>query len=107
MFRRAMAEAEWYDDQISGGNKVDADLKAVFLQLAMVDIEEACDLCRSVWDGGKGKDGYISMEVDPNLAYDTGATIEEAARFHDWVDRPNLYVKIPATEPGLPAIEEM
>jgi transaldolase len=64
-------------------------------------------LFRSVWDGGKGKDGYISMEVDPNLAYETDATIEEAARFHDWVERPNLYVKIPATEPGLPAIEEM
>jgi transaldolase len=47
------------------------------------------------------------MEVDPNLAYDTEATIEEAARFHDWVERPNLYVKIPATAPGLPAIEEM
>ena len=47
------------------------------------------------------------MEVDPNLAYETDATIEEAARFHDWVERPNLYVKIPATEPGLPAIEEM
>jgi transaldolase len=73
----------------------------------MVDIEEACDLFRSVWDGGEGKDGYISMEVDPNLAYKTDATIEEAARFHDWVERPNLYVKIPATEPGLPAIEEM
>ncbi len=47
------------------------------------------------------------MEVDPNLAYDTAATIEEAARFHDWVERPNLYVKIPATQPGLAAIEEM
>ena len=47
------------------------------------------------------------MEVDPNFAYDTAATIEEAARFHDWVERPNLYVKIPATQPGLAAIEEM
>src|SRR5690242_18985492 len=47
------------------------------------------------------------MDVDPNLAYDTAATIEEAARFHDWVERPNLYVKIPATAPGIPAIEEM
>ena len=60
-----------------------------------------------MWDGGDGKDGYVSMEVDPNFAYDTSATIEEAARFHDWVERPNLYVKIPATAPGLPAIEEM
>ena len=107
IFQKAMSEGEWYDDQLREVIKQEDDLKEVFLQLAMVDIEEACDLFRSVWDGGKGKDGYISMEVDPNLAYETDATIEEATRFHDWVERPNLYVKIPATEPGLPAIEEM
>ena len=107
IFQKAMSEGEWYDDQLREVIKQEDDLKEVFLQLAMVDIEEACDLFRSVWDDGKGKDGYISMEVDPNLAYETDATIEEAARFHDWVERPNLYVKIPATEPGLPAIEEM
>jgi transaldolase len=107
IFQKAMSEGEWYDDQLREVIKQEDDLKEVFLQLAMVDIAEACDLFRNVWDGGKGKDGYISMEVDPNLAYETDATIEEAARFHDWVERPNLYVKIPATEPGLPAIEEM
>jgi transaldolase len=107
IFQKAMSEGEWYDDQLREVIKQEDDLKEVFLQLAMVDIEEACDLFRSVWDSGKGKDGYISMEVDPNLAYETDATIEEARRFHDWVERPNLYVKIPATEPGLPAIEEM
>jgi len=107
IFQKAMSEGEWYDDQLREVIKQEDDLKEVFLQLAMVDIEEACDLFRTAWDGGKGKDGYISMEVDPNLAYETDATIEEAARFHDWVERPNLYVKIPATEPGLPAIEEM
>ena len=107
IFQKAMSEGEWYDDQLREVIKQEDDLKEVFLQLAMVDIEEACDLFRAVWDGCKGKDGYISMEVDPNLAYETDATIEEAARFHDWVERPNLYVKIPATEPGLPAIEEM
>jgi transaldolase len=107
IFQKAMSEGEWYDDQLREVIKQEDDLKEVFLQLAMADIEEACDLFRSVWDEGEGKDGYVSMEVDPNLAYDTSATIEEAARFHDWIDRPNLYVKIPATEPGLPAIEEM
>jgi transaldolase len=107
IFQKAMSEGEWYDEQLREVIKQEDDLKEVFLQLAMADIEEACDLFRSVWDEGEGKDGYVSMEVDPNLAYDTSATIEEAARFHDWVDRPNLYVKIPATEPGLPAIEEM
>jgi transaldolase len=107
IFQKAMADGDWYDDQLREVLKEENDLKETFLQLAITDIEEACDLFRSVWDEGEGKDGYISMEVDPNLAYDTSATIEEAARFHDWVERPNLYVKIPATAPGLPAIEEM
>jgi transaldolase len=107
IFQKALSEGDWYDDQLREVLTEEDDLKEVFLQLAMADIEEACDLFRSVWDGGDGKDGYVSMEVDPNFAYDTSATIEEAARFHDWVERPNLYVKIPATAPGLPAIEEM
>jgi len=83
------------------------DLKEVFLQLAARDITDACDLMRPVWDATDGRDGYVSMEVDPNFAYDTEATTAEAIRFHEWIDRPNLHVKIPATEPGLPAIEEM
>ena len=107
IFQKAMAEGDWYDEQLREVLTEEDDLKEIFLQLAIADIEEACDLFRSVWDGGDGKDGYVSMEVDPNFAYDTPATIEEAARFHDWVERPNLYVKIPATAPGLPAIEEM
>ena len=107
IFQKSMAEGDWYNDQFREVMAHEDDLKEIFLQAAIADIEEACDLFRSVWDGGAGKDGYISMEVDPNLAYDTSATIEEAARFHDWVERPNLYVKIPATAAGLPAIEEM
>ena len=107
IFQKALSEGDWYDDQLREVLAEEDDLKEVFLRLAIADIEEACDLFRSVWDGGDGKDGYVSMEVDPNFAYDTPATIEEAARFHDWVERPNLYVKIPATAPGLPAIEEM
>jgi transaldolase len=107
IFQKAMSEGDWYDDQLREVLADEDDLKETFLQLAITDVEEACDLFRTVWDGGDGKDGYVSMEVDPNFAYDTSATIEEAARFHDWVERPNLYVKIPATAPGLPAIEEM
>src|SRR5437660_12546185 len=60
-----------------------------------------------VWDAGEGLDGYVSWEVDPTLAYDRDATTKEAQRLHAWVDKPNLYVKIPATEPGLGAIEDM
>src|SRR5205814_10529305 len=59
------------------------------------------------WDGGGARDGYVSIEVDPNLAYDAQATIDEAQRLHEWIDKRNVFVKIPATEPGLQAIEEM
>ena len=75
-------------------------------QLATRDIQGACDQFRPVHDEGGGKDGWVSLEVDPNLAHDTQGTIEEAKRLHELVDRPNLFVKIPATKEGLPAIEE-
>ena len=107
IFQKAMSEGEWYDDQLREVVKEHDDTKEIFLQLAVEDIKDACDLFRTVWDEGKGQDGYVSLEVDPNLAYETEATIEEAVRLHEWVDRPNLHVKIPATQPGLAAIEEM
>jgi transaldolase len=107
IFQKAMAEGHWYDEQLREVLSEEHDPKEIFLQLAARDIETACDLFRTVWDGSEGLDGYVSMEVDPNFAYDTEATIEEAIRLHDWIERPNLYVKIPATAPGLPAIEEM
>jgi transaldolase len=108
IFQKAIAEGDAYDDQLKeildGGEQ---DAKEVFLQLSSQDIADACDLLRKVWDEGQGLDGYVSWEVDPNLADDTDATVAEARRLHEWVDRPNLYVKIPATRAGLPAIEEM
>ena len=79
----------------------------MFLQLATRDVSDACDLLRPVWDRGGGRDGYVSIEVTPDLAYDTEGTIAQAQRLHEWIDKPNLLVKIPATEPGLGAIEEM
>jgi transaldolase len=108
IFQKALSGGNRYDDQLkeileSG----EEDPKEIFLQLSSHDIAAACDLLRKVWDGGEGLDGYVSWEVDPTLAYDRDATIAEARRLHDWIERPNLYVKIPATEPGLGAIEEM
>jgi transaldolase len=107
IFQKAMSEGEWYDEQLREVLAEEDDLKEIFLRLAFDDIREACDLLQSVWDQGKGLKGYVSLEVDPHLAHETETTIEEAQRFHDAVDRPNLYVKIPATKAGLPAIEEM
>ena len=107
IFQKAIAEGDAYDEQLREVLAEEDDAKETFLRLAVKDVQDACDLLRSVWDEGSGKDGYVSIEVDPNLASDTDATIAEAQRLHEFVDRPNCFVKIPATEPGLPAIEEM
>ena len=107
IFQKALAEGDAYDDQLRQELQEERDPKELFIRLAARDIAEACDLLRKVWDGGGGQDGYVSIEVDPTLAFDIEGTIAEAQRLHELIDRPNLFVKIPATEPGLPAIEEM
>jgi transaldolase len=107
IFQGAIAEGDAYDEQIreivAGG---ESDPKEIFIALAKDDIQAACDVLRPVFDEGNGKDGYVSLEVDPNLAHDTQGTEEEAKRLHALIDRPNLFIKIPATPEGLPAIEE-
>jgi len=107
IFQKAISEGDAYDEQLREVLAEEDDPKEVFLKLAVQDVQNACDLLRPVWDGGHGQDGWVSIEVDPNLAYDTDGTIAEAQRLHDLVDKANCYVKIPATEPGVPAIEEM
>jgi transaldolase len=107
IFQKAVSAGDAYDDQLRDELAEERDPKELFIRLAARDVGDALDLLRTVWDEGGGRDGYVSIEVDPNLAYDTEATIEEAQRLHEVIDRPNLFVKIPATKPGLPAIEEM
>jgi transaldolase len=107
IFQKAISSGAAYDEQLREVLEVERDPKEIFLRLAIKDVEDALDLLRPVWDEGSGQDGYVSLEVDPNLASDTAGTIEEAQRLHETIDRPNLFVKIPATKAGLPAIEEM
>jgi transaldolase len=105
IFAKALSKGDHYDAQLvsrGGGNT-----KRIFLALAMRDVANACDLLSAVWQQTDGRDGYVSIEVDPNLADDTEATIEEATQLHDAIAKPNLLVKIPATHAGLAAIEEM
>ena len=106
IFQGAIAEGDAYDDQIKELSATESEPKEIFLALARDDIRAACDILRPVWDSGHGKDGWVSLEVDPNLANDTDGTVEEAKRLHALVERPNLFIKIPATRAGLPAIEE-
>jgi transaldolase len=106
IFEKALSSGGWYDDQLRellGG--ID-DSKEIFVELAAEDIRRACDLLRPAHEASAGIDGFVSIEVDPDLAYDRDASFEEAARLHELVDRPNVYVKIPGTEPGLGAIED-
>jgi transaldolase len=107
IFEKAMASGEAYDEQMRELGKQGADARACFWKMAQQDIADACDLFAPIWKAGSGRDGYVSLEVDPSLAYDTLQTFREAMRLHEEVDRPNLMVKIPATKPGLAAIEDV
>jgi transaldolase len=105
IFQKAISHGSAYDEQLKELLEHEDDAKEIFLHLAVRDVENALDLLEPVHEGN-AEDGYVSIEVDPNLAYDTKATYEEAIRLHEWIDRPNLYVKIPGTEAGLKAIED-
>jgi transaldolase len=107
IFQSAIAHGHAYDDQLREVLREAEDPKDVFLALACEDIRVACDLLRGVFDSAdRTRDGWVSLEVDPNLANDATATAEEARRLHELIGRPNLLVKIPGTTPGLQAIEE-
>src|SRR5829696_2300308 len=107
IFQKAISESSLYDEQLDEVSRSEDDTKEIFLELAKEDIRDACDLLMPVFERTNRLDGYVSLEVSPDLAYDTPATFEEATRLHKLVDRPNLMVKIPATEPGLAAVEDM
>ena len=106
IFEKALSAGGWYDDQLRDVLERQDDTKEVFVELAVRDVQEACDLLRPAWERTQGVDGRVSIEVDPELAYDRDASYDEAMRLHELVDRPNAYVKIPGTEPGLGAIED-
>jgi transaldolase len=105
IFQKALAEGDAYDEQLKDLLDTETDAKEIFLQLSARDVEAALDLFERVHEDN-AQDGFVSWEVDPTLAYDREATFDEAMRLHTWLDRPNLYVKIPATKPGLGAIED-
>jgi transaldolase len=111
IFQKAISASREYDEQLRRVLAETDDPKEVFIHLAARDVGDACDLLRGVYDRGSTRtghrDGFVSIEVDPGFAYDTESTTAEAARLHALIDRPNLLVKIPATKPGLPAIEDV
>ena len=106
IFQKALAEGDLYDAQVRELAATTDDAAEIFFALVMADIRAACDLMHPVWERTSGIDGWVSLEVDPTLAYERERTFEQAMRFNREVDRPNMYVKIPATGPGLGAIED-
>jgi transaldolase len=106
IFQKALSSGDSYDDQMRELMDGEDDDTEVFFRVAVTDVQNACDILRPTWDEGNGRDGWVSLEVDPNIAFDTEKTTEDAARLNKLVDRPNVFIKIPATEPGLKAIED-
>ena len=106
IFQKAISSGDAYDEQLRELLAEHSDGPEAFFRLAERDVSDACDLLRPVWEATGGRDGYVSIEVDPNIAYDTTASFEQAKQLHETIDRPNLFVKIPGTEPGLQAIED-
>jgi len=108
IFQKAIGGTEEYDDDLQAliEQDPDADATDLYEQIAIADIQRAADIMRPVFDE-TGTDGLVSLEVSPHLARDTEGTIEEARRLWAAVDRPNLMIKVPATEEGIPAIEQL
>jgi transaldolase len=106
IFEKAMSTGDWYDAQLRAELERLEDTREVFFALAVEDIKRACDLLHPIWERTDGVDGFVSIEVDPDLAYDREATFEQAKLLAERVDRDNVYVKIPATVPGIGAIED-
>ena len=103
IFASAIADGERYDDQVRKLVADGADVNRVIFELTTEDVRNGCDIMTPVYESTKA-DGRVSIEVEPDLANDTEATIASAQKLWQAVDRPNVYIKIPATEEGLPAI---
>jgi transaldolase len=106
IFEKAILGGDEYDEQIAELFHGGADSRSIYQAIAIQDVQEAADVLRSVYDATGGYDGYVSLEVDPDLAFDTDKTIAQAKEYWGRVDRPNLMIKIPGTDEGLPAIEQ-
>lgn len=108
IFAKALSgEASAYDGQLRQLAESGADVDLAVRTLTTTDVQSACDVFRPVWEASDGVDGRVSIEVDPRLARDTDGTILQARLLHGLVDRPNVLIKIPATEEGLPAITQV
>jgi transaldolase/glucose-6-phosphate isomerase len=106
IFEKAIVETDEYDEQLKKLVSQGKEPLQIYEAMAVDDVRSGCDALRPLFDRLQGKDGFVSLEVSPYIARDTRATVEEAKRFWKAVDRPNLFIKIPANPEGIPAIRE-
>jgi transaldolase/glucose-6-phosphate isomerase len=106
IFEKAITAGDDYNDIIKAPDAKSSTAMALYEKIAIRDVEDAADLFRAAYQETKGRDGYVSLEVSPNLAFDTQATLDEARRLWKAVNRPNVMIKIPGTPQGIPAIRQ-
>jgi transaldolase/glucose-6-phosphate isomerase len=107
IFDKAISKGDAYDEQVRALAREGLAADAMFERIAVADIRDACDILRPVFDESEGADGFVSLEVSPYLVHETNGTMEAARRLFQAVDRPNVFIKIPGSPAGVPAIEEM
>jgi transaldolase / glucose-6-phosphate isomerase len=105
IFEKAILGSTDYDEQIADLAST-LSAREIYDEIAIKDVQMACDVLRPVWEEAGGADGFVSLEVEPGLAHDTDGTLTQAREYWGRVDRPNLLIKIPGTEEGAPAIEQ-
>jgi transaldolase len=107
IFQKAISQSNDYDDTIARLRREGQGVNEIYEELVIADIEGAADLLRPVYDESEGRFGFVSLEVNPHLAFDTEGTIREARHLWQELARPNVFIKVPGTEAGLPAIREL
>jgi transaldolase/glucose-6-phosphate isomerase len=107
IFDKAISKGDAYDQQVEALAREGLAADAIFERLALADIRDACDILRPVFDESEGGDGFVSLEVSPYLVHDADTTMAAARRLFQAVERPNVFIKIPGSPAGVPAIEEM
>ena len=107
IFENAIAKSHDYDEDIKKMSQQGKDVNTIFESLTQKDVQDAADEFRPLYEELKGQDGYVSLEVNPHLAHDTQGTIEEGRRLWKALNRPNVFIKVPATKEGLLAIEQL
>ncbi len=106
IFEKAILGSDEYDEFIGRLAGEGKDATEIYLEIAIRDVQDACDIMRPVWEQAGGADGFVSLEVEPSLAHDTAKTLEQARELWARVDRPNVMIKIPGTDEGVSAIED-